>query len=119
MLFQIIFVFLVLALLFLILLLFTIKAGFQLQYLRLKSRKKEGKVWDILKFNGSDAPTKKLRFEAFMLFPMLYPIVLDEKKDELNAIKRRVKRIHIGIYMILIALIILAIYSEKVFPATV
>ena len=118
MLFQIIFIFLVLALLLLILLLFTIKAGFQLQYLRLKSKKKEGKVWDILKFSGATAPDKKLRYEAFMLFPMLYPIVLDEKREELNNIKRRIKRIHIGIYVILIALIILAIYSEKLFPTT-
>lgn len=118
MLFQIIFVLLVLALLLLILLLFTIKAGFQLQYLRLKAKKKEGTVWDILKFKGKEAPDKKLRLEAFLLFPMFYPIILDEQKEELNAIKRRIKRIHIGVYVILIALIILAVYSEKIFPAT-
>lgn len=116
--FQVIFISLVLGLLSLILLLLIIKSGFQLQYLRLKSQKKEGKVWDILKFNGTEAPHKKLRLEAFLLFPMFYPIILDEQKKELNAIKRRVKRIHIGIYVILIALIILAIYSEKLFPAT-
>lgn len=114
---QIIFISIVMALLLLILLLFTIKAGFQLQYLRLKSRKKEGNLWDILKFNSGTANDKKMRWEAFMLFPMLYPIVLDEKKEELNALKKRVKRIHIGIYFILILLIVMAIYSEKVFPA--
>lgn len=53
------------------------------------------------------------------MFPMLYPVVLDDKKEELNAIKRRVKRIHFGIYFMLIILIVLAIYSEKVFPASV
>lgn len=116
--FQIIFVLVTLMLLLLILLLFIIKAGFQLQYLKIKSKKKEGKVWDILKFGSGTPADKKLRWEAFMLFPMLYPIVLDEKKEELNDIKRRIKRIHIGIYIILIVLIVLAIYSEKVFPAT-
>jgi len=117
MLFQIIFVITVLALLLLILLLFTIKAGFQLQYLRLKARKKEGSVWDVLKFTSGTPVEKKLRWEAFLLFPLLFPIVLDENKKELNDIKRRIKRIHIGIYVTLIALIILAIYSEKIFPA--
>ena len=119
MLLQIIFIAFILILLFLILLLFAIKAGFQLQYLKLKSRKKEGFVWDILKFASGSPADKKLRWEAFMLFPMLYPIVLDEEKQELNAIKRRIKRIHIGIYFILIVLIVLAIYSEKVFPSGV
>ncbi len=56
--------------------------------------------------------------QAFLLFPMLYPVVLDDDKEELNAIKKRIKRIHIGIYFLLILLVVFGIFSEKVFPAT-
>ncbi len=77
-----------------------------------------GSVWDLLKFKFSDKKERQLRVQAFLLFPMLYPVLLDDPKEELNAIKRRIKRIHIGIYFLLIILVVLAIYSEKVFPAT-
>lgn len=95
------------------------KSGLQLQYLKLQDRKQAGSIWDFLKFNLSDKKERQLRIQAFLLFPMLYPVVADDKKEELNAIKRRIKRIHIGIYFMLIILIVLAIYSEKVFPATI
>lgn len=114
---QIIFLVLAALLLLAILLLFSIKSGLQLQYLRIKDRKKPGSVWDFLKFSFSDEKARQLRVKAFLLFPMLYPVALDENKEELNDIKRRVKRIHIGIYFLLILLIVLGIYSEKVFPA--
>ncbi len=94
------------------------KSGLQLQYLNLKNRKPAGSVWDFLKFSFSDKKARQLRVQAFLLFPMLYTVLLDDDKEELNAIKKKVKRIHIGVYLMLIILIVLAIYSEKVFPAT-
>lgn len=114
---QFIFVSILVLLMLFILLLFVMKAGYQLQYLRIKAGQKPGSIWDFLKFRLSDEKQRKLRLQAFLLFPMLYPLALDEQKEELNHIKLSVKRIHITIYFLLIVLIILGIYSEKVFPA--
>lgn len=114
---QIVFIILTAILLLAIVLLFVVKSGLQLQYLRLKNRKKPGSVWDFIKFKFSDKEARKLRVQAFLLFPMLYPMELDEPTQELNELKRKVKRIHIAVYGCIILLVILGIYSEKVFPA--
>ncbi len=116
---KIIFTALVVLLLLLAVCLFVFKAGLQLQYLQLKAKKKTGTVLDFLQFDLKDATSRKLRGQAFLLFPMLYPIELNEKDERLNQIKRKVKKIHIGIYLLLIALIIFGIFSEKVFPVQV
>lgn len=112
------FVFFSVVILIAILLLFSIKAGLQLQYLRIKKGKKPGEVIDFVRFDISDPKERKLRWDAFLLFPMLYAVILDDEKESLNNIKRKIKRIHIGIYFTLIALVILGVYSEKVFPAS-
>lgn len=114
---QIIFIILTVLVLLGIILLFLRKAGIQLQYLRIKSGRKPGETKDFISFDFSSEKERKQRWEAFLLFPMLYPITLDEKNERLNELKARVKRIHIGIYACLIALVILGVYSEKVFPS--
>lgn len=73
---------------------------------------------DFFRFDISDKKARSLRWEAFLLFPMLYAVVYDDKRQELNEIKRKVKLVHVGIYLSLIALVVLGIYSEKVFPGT-
>jgi len=112
------FVFLSVVILVAILFLFTLKAGYQLQYLRIKKGKKPGEFTDFLRFDISDPKERKLRWEAFLLFPMLYAVILDDEKESLNALKRKIKRVHIGIYLTLIALVLLGVYSEKVFSAS-
>ena len=97
--------------------LFVRKSGLQLQYLQLKKKAQDGKIKDFLFFNLQDAEARAIRLQAFLLFPMLYPVILDEERVELNEIKSKVKRTHIGIYLSLILFIILAVYSEKVFPS--
>jgi len=97
--------------------LFVRKSGLQLQYLHLQKKVKTGKIIDFLFFNLQDAQARAIRWEAFLLFPMLYPVILDEGESELNDLKSKVKRTHIGIYMSLILFIILAVYSERVFPS--
>ncbi len=116
MLLKFIFIFLTTFLLFAILGLFVVKAGLQLQYLNLKKKKKKGQVYDILQFDWSNSQERQKRWEAFLLFPLLFAITLDDSKEELNQIKLKVKRIHIAIYIILMILVVLAIYSQKVFP---
>lgn len=97
--------------------LFVRKSGLQLQYLQLKNQAQVGKIKDFLFFNLQDAEARAIRLQAFLLFPMLYPVILDEERKELNEIKSKVKRTHIAIYLSLILFIILAVYSEKVFPS--
>lgn len=97
--------------------LFLRKLGLQLQYLRLKAKKPAGKVQDFLIFDWKDADERSLRVDAFLLFPMLYPVLLDEQREELNELKMKVKRAHIGIYFAIILFIILGIFSERILPA--
>ncbi len=112
---QALFIVITILLLLAVILLFTIKAGLQLQYLRLSKSRKAGKIIDIVRFDVTDAEARAERWQAFLLFPMLYPLPLDKDQGEKLAIKKRVKRIHIFIYLVLIAIIVMAIYSEKVF----
>jgi hypothetical protein len=97
--------------------LFVRKSGLQLQYLRAQKKQSLGKITDFILFNWQDADQRGMRLKAFLLFPMLYPVLIDEEKEELNIIKEKVKRSHIAIYLSLILFIILAVYSEKVFPS--
>ncbi len=115
MLLQFVFIFLAVVIMLAILVLFVVKAGMQLQYLRIKQKKKKGNISDFIQFDYTDSKERALRWEAFLLFPLMYAIVLDEDHEELNALKQAVKRIHIAIYILLIVLIIMGIYSEKVF----
>lgn len=97
--------------------LFIIKAGVQLQYLRIKGKKDRGSITDIIQFDYSSAKERKERLSAFLLFPLMYAIIYEEdESEELISLKRKVKRIHIGIYLILMLVVVIGIYSEKVFP---
>ena len=112
---QWVFIAVFLAIVLAILGLFLYKAGKQLQYLRIRKKKKPGAVKDFWSFDFSDPKARQMRIEAFLLFPLLFAIAIDEDKQELNDIKQEVKRIHILIYLLIIVLIIMAILSEKVF----
>jgi hypothetical protein len=112
---KVLFIAIVLLLMAGIILLYGKKAALQLQYLRLKQNKKPGELLDFIRFNWTDSSARDERLKAFLLFPLMFSIELNETKPALLEIKKRVKRIHISIYMILVVLIILSIYSEKVF----
>ena len=111
---QIIFIFITFLILLLIIWLFLRKADLQLNYKRLQSGKAflKGDFW---RFNWNDGKARQERWQAFLLFPMLFPIELSTDNDSLTKIERSVKIIHIGIYLTLIMILILAVYSEKVF----
>lgn len=98
-----------------VLLLFYRKMGLQLQYLQVKAKQKPEAISKFLFFDWSDKALRKQRWEAFLLFPMLYPVELDDEDQALLDIKYKVKRSHIGIYFALIIFIVLSIFSEKVF----
>lgn len=112
---QTLFVSLFLVLIFLILLLYAVKAGLQLQYLNLQNKKPKGKISDFFRF--SSEKERALRWKAFLMFPLTFSVVMDDEKEELLDLKKGVKNIHIAIYLLLALLIIMGIYSEKVFTA--
>lgn len=101
-------------LLLLILGLFARKAGLQLQYLRIRRSQHPGKISDFWKFGWSDSQMRRLRWEAFLLFPMLYGVPMDEDNERLIQIKRKIKRTHILIYLAVIVLIVLGIFSDRI-----
>lgn len=113
---QFIFIFLVSLILIAMVVLMVVKAGLQLQYMRISKGRPAGEISDFVQFDYSSRAERSERWQAFLLFPLMYAVVLDDEKQELLAIKRRVKRIHIAIYSLLIILIILGVYSEKIFP---
>ena len=103
---------------FAMLFLFYRKMALQMQYLQLKAGKKVSPIKEFLAFDWKDSKARKLRKDAFLLFPMLYSVPIDEnEKEELKAIKYKVKRSHIGIYFCLIIFISLGVLSEKILPA--
>lgn len=54
--------------------------------------------------------------KAFMLFPLLYSIVLDEPTIALNEMKQRVKKLNVVIYVVLIVALLVVVYASKAFP---
>ena len=110
---QILFIISTLLVLLMIVGLFLRKADLQLNYLRTQSGKKWHKG-DFWKFSWQDNAARKERWEAFTLFPMLVPITLDDEKESLLIIKKKIKRVHIWIYLVMVLLVVLGIYSEKI-----
>ncbi len=89
-----------------------------MQYLQIQSGKKPSAHKDFLFFDWKDAKERELRKEAFLLFPMLYAVSFEEpEKKELEDIKYKVKRSHIGIYFCIILFITLGVLSERILPA--
>ncbi|WP_421754028.1 hypothetical protein [Croceimicrobium sp.] len=101
-----------------LLFLFHRKMALQMQYLQIKAGKKAAPLKSFLLFDWKDNQARNLRAEAFLLFPMLYAVPIEEnEKGELLEIKQKIKRSHVGIYFCLILFIVLGILSEKVIPA--
>ncbi len=94
--------------------LFFYKAGVQMQYLKIKNRKKPGLWTDVFQF--TDKKDKEERNASFMLFPLLFPVVLDEKSEKLNKIKAKVKRIHIFMYLCIMMIFGLGAYTSVYYP---
>jgi hypothetical protein len=98
--------------------LFLRKAGLQLQYLRIQKKQPPGQISDFIKLKGLSKEESALRWQAFLLFPMLYGVPMEEEQADLMDLKRAVKRTHILIYLALIALVVVGVYAQKVFPAS-
>ena len=97
-----------------LLVLYGFKAGLHMQYLKLKARKDPGSPWDF--FALGEPGLAAYRKEALLLFPLLFPVELNETREELNEQKRRIKNVNIALYLLLIILLLAAIYAAKAYP---
>ena len=96
--------------------LYALKVAIQYQYLRLKKGLKRTDLFEAWSMSLSKEDDKKRRSEAVMLFPMFFPIELDEQKEELLSIKKTIKKIHILIYFSIMAIMLIGVYASKAFP---
>ena len=96
--------------------LYALKIAFQYQYLRLKNKLKRTDLFEALSFSLKSDRDKKLRSQAIMLFPMFFPIDLDDKKEDMLDLKRTIKKLHIYIYLALMAIMLIGVYTSKMYP---
>lgn len=97
-------------------LLFLLKAGLQLQYQNLKNRIPVGAITDFFLFDYKNAPARSARVDAFLLFPIFFPIDLEEGTEAENAIKRRIRSVHLLFYVLMMLLLLLSTYFSKAYP---
>jgi hypothetical protein len=113
---QIIVIFLFIISLAAIFILYAYKLALHFMYLRVKNKKKPGSTSDFFYRDFKDKKDSERWKEAWMLFPLLFPIALDDEIEELNAIKSRVKRLNVAIYSVLIVALIVVFYAAQFFP---
>lgn len=98
-------------------LVYLIKAGRQLQCLRLQKKHKPGSVSDFWQFDIKNKKERALRWQAFLMFPLLYPVVIEEsEKQEIKDIKLKIKDLNIVLYFLLIFIILIGVYASKAYP---
>ncbi|KAB2814884.1 hypothetical protein [Phaeocystidibacter luteus] len=96
---------------------YVVKVGIQLQLIRRENKKPEGRIIDLFLFDTSNQAERKMRWEALLRYPLLFPIVIEEdEKPEILALKRKIKRANIGLYLLLIGMLLLVTYTAKAFP---
>lgn len=77
---------------------------------------KKSDFFDIFKWGQGKPKEKQLKKEALMLFPLLFPIELENEKEELENIKKRIKKLHISLYFIIIVIMLIGVYTSKAYP---
>ncbi len=113
---KIIIIFLFIVSLVAIVILYAYKLALHFMYLRLHDKKKPGSTTDFFYRVFTDKKDAQRWKEAWMLFPLMFPIVLDDEREELNAIKRQVKRLNVAIYAVLIVALLVVFTAAQFFP---
>lgn len=76
--------------------------------------RKDIQPMDLLIYDWKDSAQRKLRLEALWMYPLLFPVEIDEADaGEIRAIKLMIKRWNIALYLNLIALFLSYIYISK------
>ena len=99
-----------------IIFLYAVKLAYHFQYLRVKDKKNPGSTTDFFYRHFTDKKDGERWKEAWLKFPLLYPVVLDDERQELNDIKKGIKRINMAIYVALIVAFLVVFYTAKAFP---
>lgn len=97
-------------------LVYAAKLAHHFRYLRAKDKKKPGSTLDFYYRNFVDKKDKERWKKAWMLFPLMFAIVLDDEHEELNTIKSQIKRLNMIIYVVLIVALLVGVYAAKAFP---
>ncbi|GGH76142.1 MAG: hypothetical protein EP346_11480 [Bacteroidetes bacterium] len=91
-----------------ILAVYAYKVGLHLQLIQIEKHMEPGRIMDIVFFDFKNADERKLRVEAFLRYPLMFPVVIEEDdNDEVVQLKKKIKNSNYGLYLLLIALIIL------------
>ena len=96
--------------------LYALKVAYQYQYLRLKNKLKRSDLFEAWSLSLKSERDKKLRNQAIMLYPMFFPIDLDDTNEDMLEIKRTLKKLHIYIYIALMMVMLIGVYTSKAYP---
>lgn len=97
--------------------LYFIKVGLQLMLIRNESNQSEGRVLDFISFDFGNADERKLRMQAFLRYPLMFPVDIDDADSErIRVLKRQIKNVNIAIYGVLMLMILLVVYAGKAYP---
>lgn len=87
------------------------KVSLQFEYLYRKKFRKapESNNW-IKKFD--DPKVKEIRNQALLIFPLLFGVDREDEGEELNQLKNRIRSLHLMIYLLLMAVVLLGLIGK-------
>lgn len=89
------------------------KVGLHLQLIHIEKHMEPGRIMDIFFFDFKNAEERSLRVEAFLRYPLMFPVVIEEDdNDEVVELKKKIKNSNYGLYVLLMALIILNVMQS-------
>jgi len=99
-----------------LLVLLYLKAGLQLQYKNWEEKRPLGELKDFFIFDWKKGVERSKRIDAFLLFPLFFPIDLSGKKGQELILRENIRKVHLALYGAFIVLILVSSYTSKVFP---
>ncbi len=99
-----------------LLVLYAFKMAIHFKFLRLKDRKKVGATSDFFYRAFNDKKDAERWKKAWMIFPLMFAVVLEEERTELNGLLKEIKKINFAIYSVLIVAMLVTVYAAKAFP---
>ena len=98
--------------------LYALKLALHFQFLRVRDRKDPGAVSDFFYRHFVHKKDDARWKEAWMLYPLMFPVTIDEEEDKapVIAMKKKIKRMNVNIYSALIIAMLVVVYAAKAFP---
>ena len=87
------------------------KVELQFEYLQRSERRGKQIERHWLKRQKNTA-LKEMRNRALLLFPLLFGVDREDEGEELNALKSRVRNLHLAIYLLLMAVVLLGLIGK-------